>query len=63
MAKLTLDEFRARYSRKLKSDEDYADAIIANLPADSSLAKAAQQFLEVCKAFDAAMEAARIDRE
>jgi len=61
--KLTLEEFRARYARRRWTDEDLADAAIAELPSYVPLVQASRDFLEACRAFDAAVEAAGVQRD
>jgi hypothetical protein len=61
--KMTLDEFRTLYTRKPWNDEDLAEAAVADLPAYIPFVQASREFLEACKAFDAALEVARIERD
>jgi hypothetical protein len=59
---MTLDEFRARYSGKGWTDEDLAEAVLESLPAYVPLVQVSRAFLAACKAFDDALETARIER-
>lgn len=63
MSKMTLEEFAQTYNRSPLDDEDYAEAIVRLLPEDLPIVKASQDFLDACKALDAAMEAAGIVRD
>jgi hypothetical protein len=63
MAEMTLEEFVQTYSHSPLDDEEYAEAIVRLLPADLPLVKAAQAFLDACKAFDAAVDAAGLERD
>jgi hypothetical protein len=61
MEKLTLEEFRALDNRTW-SDEECAEFILKSLPEDLPLVQVSRAFLDACRAFDEAMEAAGVDR-
>lgn len=63
MDKISLNEFRVLYSRKPWTDEDIAEIIVERLPEDLPLVQASRAFLEACRVFDAALEAAGVQRE
>ena len=59
---MTLKDFVEKYNHSPLDDEEYAHAIVSLLPADLPLVKAARGFLDACKAFDAAADAAGLER-
>ncbi len=62
MEKMTLEAFRAKFNGAPLDDEEYAWAIVAHLADDLPVTKASQAYLDACTAFDAAVDAAGIER-
>lgn len=63
MAKLTLQQFLTQFNHSPWDDEEYARAIVKYLPEELPVVRASQAFLDACLVFDAAVEAAGIERD